>query len=523
MIKKVLLFVIWFFCGFASAQDSAKFSSIAEKNLIFKEWNIDTSFVSNNNSHKDIWPNYNYTLNGITTQPINNILGYIYNLNLGLKRKHFIFEVFPIKSTAFGYDSQEKKSYLQASTGVHTNLDIKNKFFVSYNLVYNKGTTPAYFDSVISKTGTMPGQGLVKIKGTNSYEWHQSFGFIAYKPNKVFTFEGGIGKHFLGDGSRSLLLSDNASNYPYFKILTKVWKLNYMNLYAQFNENRFSNFNGTQAKKYAAIHYLSWEIVKWCNFSFFESIVFQDRSKGRGLGFDINYLNPLVFYRPIEYSLGSPDNALMGANINFKINKNYLIYSQILLDEFSLKYIRARNGWSENKQSYQIGVRYIEKFYKATVNASAELNIVRPYTYSHRNIYQNYAHLNQGLAHVYGANFYEMYGRLNITNKRAIIVLNLVNAVIGLDGDSLKEYSGNNIYRGYVKRPQDFNNFITQGIKTRLLIADITYHYILNPNLHFTIYGGVLCRYMQNIYSKQFSVIPSIGLRTTLQSIERIF
>ena len=45
---------------------------------------------------------------------------------------------------------------------------------------------------------------------------------IAYRPNKIFTFLGGYGKNFFGEGYRSLLLSDNASNYPFLKLETRL-------------------------------------------------------------------------------------------------------------------------------------------------------------------------------------------------------------------------------------------------------------------------------------------------------------
>jgi hypothetical protein len=42
-----------------------------------------------------------------------------------------------------------------------------------------------------------------------------------------------VGVNFIGDGYRSLLLSDNSFNYPYLKIVAKFWHINYMVLYSQ--------------------------------------------------------------------------------------------------------------------------------------------------------------------------------------------------------------------------------------------------------------------------------------------------
>ena len=57
-------------------------------------------------------------------------------------------------------------------------------------------------------------------------------GHVSYQTSKHFNFQFGHGKHFIGDGYRSMLLSDNSFNYPYLKITTDVWKVSYVNLYS---------------------------------------------------------------------------------------------------------------------------------------------------------------------------------------------------------------------------------------------------------------------------------------------------
>ncbi len=74
----------------------------------------------------------------------------------------------------------------------------------------------------------------------------------------------------------------------------------------------------------------------------FEAIIFENRDTlGRKFTYDVNYLNPVIFYRPVEYSIGSGDNVLMGLNFKYKIFNNHLLYGQFVIDEFLLKEIRA--------------------------------------------------------------------------------------------------------------------------------------------------------------------------------------
>ena len=45
------------------------------------------------------------------------------------------------------------------------------------------------------------------------------------------------------------------------------------------------------------------------------------------------YLNPLIFLRPLEFALGSPDNAFIGITGKYKLYKNGFIYGQLGLDD----------------------------------------------------------------------------------------------------------------------------------------------------------------------------------------------
>ena len=92
------------------------------------------------------------------------------------------------------------------------------------------------------------------------------------------------------------------------------------------------------------MHHLSMNVTKWLNIGLFEGVVF-----GRKNRFDFQYLNPIIFLRHIEGTVGSPDNAVAG--IDFKVNAHHRIqlYGQFLLDEFILKQITKNNGYWANK------------------------------------------------------------------------------------------------------------------------------------------------------------------------------
>ena len=119
-------------------------------------------------------------------------------------------------------------------------------------------------------------------------------------------------------------------------------------------------------------------------------------------GFDINYLNPVIFLRPVEFSINSPDNILIGLNFRYNLTSKSNLYSQIVLDEFTINEMRENNGYWANKYGYQLGYKCFDFLNLPNLTFHIERNYVRPYTYSHWNE-SNYGHYNEELAHPLGS------------------------------------------------------------------------------------------------------------------------
>ncbi|MBK9418874.1 MAG: hypothetical protein IPN62_16725 [Flavobacteriales bacterium] len=91
------------------------------------------------------------------------------------------------------------------------------------------------------------------------------------------------------------------------------------------------------------------------NLGIFEAIVWSAGDSLYPRGFDVQYLNPVIFYRPVEFAIGSPDNALLGGALNVRAGRSTTLYLQVMLDEFLLEQVRSGNGWYANKQAVQGG------------------------------------------------------------------------------------------------------------------------------------------------------------------------
>jgi len=407
------------------------------------------------------------------------------------------FQVHPILDAVVAFDVLDNRVLHDVIGGANIKLSGNNDFTFSGTAFGGNVTIPFYMDSAIKTNKLISGFGQVYGDNTKGYQVFDYNGYVSYSPhnNKIFNFQLGRDRHFIGDGYRSVLLSDYANPYPYFRINTNLWHFQYNVWYTLMND--VSGANGVKAKyqnKFATFHYLSWNILKELNFGIFENVVWRGTDSNQVRSFDVNYLNPFIFYRPQEYSVGSPDNSFIGLNINTRIARTLKLYAQLGLDEFFLKEIRARRGWWANKQAWQLGFNYINAMNVKGLNVQLEYNEVRPYTYTHGIVSQNYAHYGMPLAHPLGANFREFLGIINYRKDRFQVSVKGTFALVGKDSLGTKSNMGQNIFLSYTTRPYEYGHSTTQGDKNQLMQSDIRFTYWIIPNINARLELGYIQR-----------------------------
>ena len=331
---------------------------------------------------------------------------------------------------------------------------------------------------------------------------------LALKASKYFNFRLGRGEHFLGQGYRSLFLSDNASAYPFFRIDTKVWKVQYTNLFSwqQARLNPFEEYED----KFTTSHVLSYKPHPRVSIQLFESIIWQAEDSLSNRGFDVQYLNPIIFYRPVEFATGSADNAIIGFGFSYIIHPQSQFYFQLALDEFLLSQWQEGNGWWGNKYGLQIGMKGHNVAGVEGLYAQAEFNMVRPFTYSHGSPLQNYAHNGEALAHPLGANFYSMdiVARLDRNDWQW---RNHLSAY--LKGDDYNGFNlGGDIFRSYADPFRDLGNFIGQGSRNERIQNSVYISKILDKGSDLRIQAGYhLVHEMGDVPFTSHSI--SLGIR----------
>lgn len=324
-----------------------------------------------------------------------------------------------------------------------------------------------------------------KFKNKGAIDFFQARAYFTFNAvNNHIRFQFGHDKNKIGNGYRSLILSEYAPQYLFLKINTDVGRFHYQNLFTQFTDNGPILSNILYGKKYGAFHRLSFDLRPNLNIGLNEMVIF-DRIDSTQLNqFDLNYLNPVIFYRAIESNLGSRDNSMMAADINWDIKKRYVLYGQFVLDEFNLKYIKSQPNWWANKYAYQIGAKILDAFKIKSLDAFVEYNRCRPYTYSHMRPTQSFTHFNQALAHPLGSNFSETVLGIRYNYKsRWYANLVFTNAVAGRDSFLNGRNYGSNLLRSYNTRVTDFDSKMFMGKKVHLSTLDLSISYMIKYNL----------------------------------------
>jgi hypothetical protein len=448
-----------------------------------------------------------------------------------IQGQDYWFTMNPVFDLRIGKSIPSKINYtftntraLQIQGGIGNQLNFTTTiyetqgFFADYYNRYAESIKPSGGDPAI-----IPGVGIAKEFNTTKYDIPSADANITYTPSKFMNLQLGYSRNFIGDGYRSLLQGDGASPYPFFKINTSFWKIKYTNIYMVLKDVRPQvTFERTYTTKYMANHYLSWNASKSLNVGFFESVVW---ANDNGRGFDPSFLNPIIFYRSVEFaSSGRSGNAVLGVTSKYKWSNSINIYGQILIDEFSVGDIFSNDGSWKNKLGYQLGIKYYNAFGVYNLYLQAEYNQIKPYTYSHSNPITNYAHNNQTLGHNWGSNFKEVTGIARYNKKRLFADAKLTYGIKGYDFDNSTDTFnyGSNIYKDYdVDRPYDKGVFTGQGNKATIIIADLQAGYLVNTSTNLKLFGGLIYRSFSptvdtSTIFKENTTWFSIGLRSDL-------
>jgi hypothetical protein len=228
--------------------------------------------------------------------------------------KDFDLAINPVLYFQGSKEKDNDETLFLNTRGVRVRGRIANKIGFDSYITDNQERDPLYVQEWVNEYKAVPNQGYYKSFKTTGYDYFNATGYFTFGVTKYIDVQFGYDKNFIGNGYRSLFLSDFSNNTLFLKLNTRIWKFNYQNLFMELTATEPRGPDRLLKKKYAAMHHLDVNIGKSLNIGLFEGIIF-----GRPDHFEFGYLNPIIFYRSIEQQNGSFDNALVGLDVKANV------------------------------------------------------------------------------------------------------------------------------------------------------------------------------------------------------------
>lgn len=206
----------------------------------------------------------------------------------------------------------------------------------------------------------------------------------------------------LGYGSKPILSGDNP-NMDFLKLNFKYGIVRFSSIFAstvgymQLNrEDRYT--------KYFSAHRIKVAVPKIADLSISDVVVYNGR-------IEFAYLNPILLWHFAEKSLQDRDNKNFILDFQTKFLKNVEFQGTLFVDDDEQFAIFTGKTTRSQKFVYQLGTMIYEPFIK-NLSLTLEYTKIRPFTYSHYDIRDNYTAYGVNLGHRIGPNADELFTRL---------------------------------------------------------------------------------------------------------------
>lgn len=409
--------ILNFTFGFLHAQfynlpSEYSYGLLTERTLAEKDSSIHSSvkphiqFYSDKYKHvADSYRVFKY----ITEDPFLDKVFFDHLLHIKSREKKYTLTVDPLFNFETGKDTEDtlQRRLYNNTRGFIATGTIGKDFYFETMLSENQSIFPNYIEAYNRSVGIVPGQGRWKAFKTRGFDYAFSSGFFSWQVTKNINLQAGHGKQKIGQGYRSLFLSDNAFNYPYARI-TQQWlkgRIQYTNIYASFMNMRSAsgkiipNTERLFQKKGASFQHLSINFTKWLNLGLFQGMIWHVADKNNVQHLDWQFFNPVIYTNLAYYGLNNKNNILVGSELNIKITKRISLYGQVIADDLSNTRVIG------NGIGYQAGLKYFDAFKVKNLFLQVEYNDVSESCYTSPitdTSNQSYSHYNQNIAYTPG-------------------------------------------------------------------------------------------------------------------------
>lgn len=427
-----------------------------------------------------------------------------------VNKDRFFFAMNPVLGAEYGYEKDNDDPIYHFAGGLTMRAVFGNNLGFYASAVRNEESPPSFVRERIQEFNAVPGATSFKINDKR-YSYNDIRAGVTFNVLRIFNFQVAYDRNFIGNGYRSLFLSDYAGNYLFGKASTRVWKFKYQHIYApmvpQYDVAQ-EQPDRVIGRSVMAIHHLSINATRWLNLALFQSITINNRLQWP-------YMAPIMYYPISKLTNKRPDNDISGFEFKANIAKRAQIYGQLLFDNVDLKQVFKGNGWWNNRYGVQLGAKYVNLFGVNNLDLQLEMNAVRPFTYA-SDTAGSYTHYNQMLAHPLGANFFEGVGLLRYQVSRKT---NLTLRVIGWKQgkDTADRNFGSNILRRPASRSNEFGYSIPSGVESTIVNVGIEASHEVFQNLFvFVTLNHRKEFFEKNTLSDEYSSWGTGGLRLNI-------
>ncbi len=324
---------------------------------------------------------------------------------LSVKKNDLWIKINPLLNFQKGQQTADTNISIFTNTrGFIASLKLQN-VYIETLLSENQSVFPEYLYQYSQNSTVIPGQGRWKVFKKSGFDYAFSAGIVSIQANKNINITIGTGKQKIGNGYRSLLLSDNAFVYPFIKIEQNWWKgkLQYITTYALLNNMTPASIRHPQnterlfQKKPFVYQYLNVALTKHTRLGLFQGIIGESPDTMNAWRGDGILFSPVIYSQVLYYGLNNKNNVLLGIDAHHRLLKTLMIYGQAVLNDNA-----SVSNW-DNAITYQIGFKWLGKFHDWKILLLGEWNDVKDNTYSSPlfDKYSNssYSHFNQSLAY----------------------------------------------------------------------------------------------------------------------------
>lgn len=433
------------------------------------------------------------------------------------KTSDFVLIANPIIQYQMGSKAGNSKATFINQRGAVMRGIIGNKVGFSFYFTENQERQPTYVQDWVNQYNAVPGAGFIKNFKVGGYDYFDVRGSLSWKVAKWMDMQLGYDRNFIGNGYRSLLLSDFSTNAIFLKMNTHFGKFNYENLFMELVSLHKTGSDYIYPRKYFRMSHLSYNATKWLNIGLFDGVML-----GKTDALSLNLFNPIIYAHIPDKSNPIKDKNYTGFDMKANLARKFQVYGQLMVDK--LKTDELKNDWWGNRFGYQAGFKYIDAFGAKNVDLQLETNVVRPFTYSSTDSFTSYSHYNQPLAHPLGANFQEFIAIVKYQPlKQLYLEAKAIYYKQGLDSFILsnRENYGSNIFSFNNIRPFDNGWEVGSGNLAKCTIITLLASYEIRENLFFDI--SFLSRHYNRLTSGNASTsVFSAGIRWNIARRELI-